>query len=280
MEPPAPVRELARKTVVALDARRHARWRRSGTSYDPPAEFRITPLNLDSALRSDAVIGLLRGRFHPTIRILEVGSGAAGITTFLKFPVVGVDPAFERTADLATPYLEPIVGSALALPFDDASFDVVLSLEMLEHVPADGRRPALEEMFRVLRPGGRMVVTFPADEAAARLDRKLNDAFRRRHNEDHPWSIEHIREGVPSTTEIVAMMEVIVGEHGTISVRKHDPGWSWLFHQTLYSVRRWPWLTLALGLQSRPAATGLWQLLRRAPGSDHYRTILVVDRAT
>jgi SAM-dependent methyltransferase len=172
-----------------------------------------------------------------------------------------------------------VPASAAELPFEDASFDVVLSLEMLEHLPAEIRRPALSEMFRALRPGGRMIVTFPADESAARLDRKLNDAFRRRHGQDHPWSSEHIREGVPSTDEVVATMRTIAGDGATVSVRKHDPGWSWMLHQTLYSVRRWPWLTLLLGVQTRAGATLLWHLLRRAPGSNHYRTILVVDKA-
>jgi SAM-dependent methyltransferase len=264
---------------VWLDQRRHARWRDDATPNEPPAVFRINPDNFDSALRCHEVIGLLRGHFRPGLQILEVGSGAAGVTTFLKFPVTGVDTAFERTADTATPYLVPVSASATDLPFEDASFDVVLSLEMLEHLPADVRTKALGEMFRALRPGGRMVVTFPADEAAARLDRALNEAYRARHNEDHPWSIEHIQEGVPKTSDVVASLDQITGGAATVTVRKHDPGWSWLLHQSIFSVRRLPWLTLFLGLQTRTGATLLWQVLRRAPGGDHYRTILVVDKA-
>ena len=271
--------DTLRRAIEWLDRRRHERWRETASPSQPPAVFRINPDNFDSALRCHEVINLLRGHFRPGVEILEVGSGSAGVTTFLKFPVVGVDTAFERTAAIATPYLVPIQGSATDLPFEDASFDVVLSLEMLEHLAAEVRAKALEEMFRALRPGGRMIVTFPADEAAARLDRALNEAFRRRHGEDHPWSIEHIREGVPKTGEVVEVMERVAGDRATVSVRKHDPGWSWLLHQTIFSVRRWPWLTLVLGIQTRPGATLLWHVLRRAPGGDHYRTILVVDKA-
>jgi 2-polyprenyl-6-hydroxyphenyl methylase/3-demethylubiquinone-9 3-methyltransferase len=48
------------------------------------------------------------------------------------------------------------LGDALALPFGDASFDVVAAGEMLEHV-ADHRR-AVAEACRVLRPGGTLVI--------------------------------------------------------------------------------------------------------------------------
>ena len=50
-----------------------------------------------------------------------------------------------------------------ALSFQDASFDLVLTSETLEHVPDP--RTALRETLRVLRPGGRHVFTVPVDPA-------------------------------------------------------------------------------------------------------------------
>jgi SAM-dependent methyltransferase len=47
----------------------------------------------------------------------------------------------------------------LALPFPDASFDVVMASEVLEHIPADEQ--AIAEIARVVRPGGRVAVTVP-----------------------------------------------------------------------------------------------------------------------
>lgn len=50
--------------------------------------------------------------------------------------------------------------SALELPFADRSFDAVLSIYSLEHLP---RQPlALREMRRVLRPGGRLIAAVPS----------------------------------------------------------------------------------------------------------------------
>lgn len=51
------------------------------------------------------------------------------------------------------------VGDALRLPYADNSFDVVLMSEILEHVPTD--EAAIDEMARVLRPGGLAAVTVP-----------------------------------------------------------------------------------------------------------------------
>lgn len=52
-----------------------------------------------------------------------------------------------------------VVGSALALPFGDATFDAAICTEVLEHVPEPEQ--ALRNIARVLRPGGRLYVTVP-----------------------------------------------------------------------------------------------------------------------
>jgi SAM-dependent methyltransferase len=271
---------LSRRVEALVDkVTRRRRFRLRRAHDELPVELALSALTVDTALRYAAVIELIRPLFRSDVRILEVGSGAAGITAFLKFPVVGIDPAFERTEALGTPYLTRVEGSADALPFDDGSFDIVLSVEMLEHVPAAARADALREMFRVLRPGGRMIVTFPADATARRLDLSLNDAYRRRYGSDHPWVAEHIAEGVPATDEVVALARELVGSDGHVAVQKHDSARSWRLHQMLYGARRWYLPALLVGLHSRAGARLVFNLARRIDGDEHYRTILVVDRA-
>lgn len=53
-----------------------------------------------------------------------------------------------------------VQGSALNLPFRNDAVDKAVSSEVLEHLPDD--RAALAELFRVLRPGGTLVVTVPS----------------------------------------------------------------------------------------------------------------------
>jgi SAM-dependent methyltransferase len=54
---------------------------------------------------------------------------------------------------------EVVRGDLLHLPFPDASVDRVMASEVLEHIPDDGT--AMAEIFRVLKPGGRVAVTVP-----------------------------------------------------------------------------------------------------------------------
>lgn len=51
-------------------------------------------------------------------------------------------------------------GDATRLPFADDSFDRIIASEVMEHVPDD--LAALDELTRVLRPGGTMAITIPA----------------------------------------------------------------------------------------------------------------------
>jgi SAM-dependent methyltransferase len=50
-------------------------------------------------------------------------------------------------------------GDALALPFADGEFDRIIAAEVLEHIPADIQ--AIQELARVLRPGGTLAVSVP-----------------------------------------------------------------------------------------------------------------------
>jgi SAM-dependent methyltransferase len=53
-----------------------------------------------------------------------------------------------------------VTGDATRIPFPDGAFDTVIAAEVLEHLPAD--QVAINEIARVLRPGGMAAVTVPA----------------------------------------------------------------------------------------------------------------------
>jgi SAM-dependent methyltransferase len=243
-----------------------------------PTTFRLHAGNLDTALRYDAVLRLLAERWRPGMALLEVGSGSGGVTEFLAHPVTGVDPAFERTAERGTPWLERLPGRATALPVGDDSFDAVLCLEMLEHLPASEREPALREMVRALRPGGRLIATFPADAAAAELDRWLDEAYRARHGEPHPWVAEHLAEGVPRTDEVRAALERAAGDGARVVVRKHQPARAFRLLHGVYTVHGGRAVTGRFALGNPLAVRAAFAALRRMRGGPWYRTILVLDK--
>jgi ubiquinone/menaquinone biosynthesis C-methylase UbiE len=65
----------------------------------------------------------------------------------------------ELHPDLAAKF-EFRYGDACQLPFDDASFDIAVSMSTFDHLPSAGaRQKAIDEMARVVRPGGHVIVT-------------------------------------------------------------------------------------------------------------------------
>jgi ubiquinone/menaquinone biosynthesis C-methylase UbiE len=60
--------------------------------------------------------------------------------------------------------------SAERLPFRSATFDTVVSSEVLEHLPTGMERPALAEIRRVITPNGRLLLTTPHKGWFAWLD--------------------------------------------------------------------------------------------------------------
>ena len=61
---------------------------------------------------------------------------------------------------------EYLVAAAESLPFDDDSFDVVVSRLVFHHLPGDVKTAALGEVARVLKPGGRILLVDMASPTA------------------------------------------------------------------------------------------------------------------
>jgi len=66
-----------------------------------------------------------------------------------------------RKLTAGEPRLAFQVGDGRSLPFADTSFDHACSVSVLEHIPEPGDEEALRQLSRVVRPGGRVVITLP-----------------------------------------------------------------------------------------------------------------------
>lgn len=95
-------------------------------------------------------------------RVLDVGCGVGMYTSaFLRSTpqVLGIEVEFARAVEARTRAQGVAQAVGEGLPFADASFDVVFSHEVLEHVADDAA--CAREMVRVTRPGGRIVIFVP-----------------------------------------------------------------------------------------------------------------------
>ncbi len=95
-------------------------------------------------------------------RLLDNGCGIGMYLEHLRpyvADLVGLEYEFERARQAHTRAEQVVNAASEALPFPDASFDIILSHEVLEHVSDD--RLAVQEMVRVLRPGGRLILFVP-----------------------------------------------------------------------------------------------------------------------
>jgi len=99
-------------------------------------------------------------------RILEIGCGTGNLSLKAKrsqpaATVIGLDPdplalrRAERKANKVSG-IRFERGYAQRLPYADGEFDRVLSSMMLHHLDSDAKTAAAAEIFRVLRPGGRL----------------------------------------------------------------------------------------------------------------------------
>jgi ubiquinone/menaquinone biosynthesis C-methylase UbiE len=101
--------------------------------------------------------------------VLDVGCGTGEVTIPAKRRaehghVYGIDPAPEmiavarKKADRKGLDIDFRVGVIEALPFPDSSIDVVTSSLMMHHLPESLKVRGLAEAYRVLKPGGRLLI--------------------------------------------------------------------------------------------------------------------------
>jgi len=140
----------------------------------------------------------LRAQDVSGARILDVGAGERPYDELLTSAaeVVGFDRPGNPHADLH--------GSLEAIPVEDASFDVVLCLQVLEHVPDPAA--AVRELRRVVRPGGRVLLSthgvYPFHPNPDDLWRWTNQGLERLFLTNAEWTSVTVRPGAGTAATI------------------------------------------------------------------------------
>ncbi len=126
----------------------------------------VTSLGHTSMLRRMTVDN---AAIKPGDSVLDVGCGTGEVALLAKKgtqagKVYGIDPAPEMIAVARSKAVRKKldvdfrVGVIESLPFPDASIDVVTSSLMMHHLPEELKGRGLAEVYRVLKPGGRLLI--------------------------------------------------------------------------------------------------------------------------
>ena len=168
-------------------------------SFLPAARFRALTPYFDKLVRATTREPTFRSRLlerisvPPGASVLDLGAGTGTFAIQLRrrhpdARIVGIDPDPEILAiarrkaagsDVEVEFREAFGDE---LPFDDGSFDLVVSTLVFHHLKPDVKRAALKEVRRVLKPDGRLYVGDfgnPADplQTALLLQTRVFDGF-------------------------------------------------------------------------------------------------------
>ena len=129
------------------------------------------------------VLGILHAIDEQALKIADVGSGRGMLSWYLArqgYDVTAYDLSFCHAAggdvDLNRRYIQfakaegfcAEFGDMFNLPADDDTFDVVTCISVVEHVPH--KYYALKEMLRILRPGGKLILTYDLTEDSSHME--------------------------------------------------------------------------------------------------------------
>lgn len=141
--------------------------------------------------------------------ILEIGSGVRGITPYVPYAVTGMDIAFHG---VIARNLTPVIRTGTKLPFPARSFDYIVSVDMLEHVPPAQRLDVISEMLRVADK--KIFIAVPCGTAAEIQDKKLDDLYAHWRGERFEFLREHVENGLPDKEELRSYIYEAAAQQG------------------------------------------------------------------
>ena len=224
----------------------------------------------DTRCRNVDVARVLKSMIGTDTTILDAGCGNHGLAAFMPTAnITGVDilPASE-----VDPSLKYIHASILDLPFDDGSFDIAVSVDVLEHLPVDLRESAVQQMVRVARKA--IVITFPGGDYARKIDDAFADELQHRNMPLPEWLEEHLRDSYPESHDIASAIEAESSRLGrTVRIKTLHSEHSSAAKALRWAAARSKYIYIATNV----AAGVALPIMPRATADNAYRSIVVAE---
>jgi SAM-dependent methyltransferase len=187
------------------------------------------------------------GRAAAGLRVLDVGCGEKPYLPYFATAgeYVGVDVDGGAQPDL--------VGAAESLPVEDASFDLVLCIQVLEHVEDPAR--AVRELGRAVRPGGRVLVAthgvYPYHPGPADHWRWTHTGLAKLLEDNGGWSTVEVVPGAGTASSVGLVVGVYVDQ---VAQRLHAVWLGRAVNWTVNSLAGWLDLRAASLRDVRPGS--------------------------
>ncbi len=159
---------------------------------------------VDQWQRYASVAQQVKALHKQPLSILDVGGGSDVIKEFLKpgrYRLCILDIRVRSLASVGDPRVGVVVGDGCRLPFKNDSFDVVTSVDSLEHIPDSKKADYCRELKRVASKC--VIIHCPADSSDGSFqgtiyDSRLLQEYRHRLKRDAlSTTVEHLKSGLP-----------------------------------------------------------------------------------
>ncbi len=157
----------------------------------------------EAAIRYSPVVREIKAHHLQNSKILEIGPGSSGIIPYLKVPIDGVDVDFSGSPQ--TELLTKIKGTATNLPFRKNSYDVTISVDVLEHLTKPDREKAIAQILKNSKKLAIIVV--PIGELSQKQDKELKTRWERIFKTKNQFLSEHVQNGLPKTDDILVTID-------------------------------------------------------------------------
>lgn len=227
----------------------------------------------EAALRYLPVAEIIKRNSLENSSILEVGPGSLGIIPYLKRQIDGIDIDFSGPQ---THLMKKTKGQATALPYKKNEYNVVISVDVLEHIPKEFRSQAISETLRVAKKLA--VIVVPVGRKSEEQDRQLRDLWNKIFYKPNQFLEEHSTNGLPTTDSLLIEIDKNLRKLNKEAKVYSRPLLNLFIRNIL--MRTWITKSKLLYYLYMKGFLLLLPILRHANFGDCYRRLVVIEFAS